>query len=128
MIDARRISMGLSLVALTVLAGCMASVPPMMTRPAPVAVQQTGVEGSWIDAQGVGLSTFSGGSFQTVATDTGNRLSEGSYRYRDQSVVEVTGMSIINQTGISFNCALATTNQLNCTSATGQQFVLTRRA
>ena len=31
------------------------------------------------DAQGTGLSTFSGGVFQTVATDTGQKLSEGSY-------------------------------------------------
>ena len=40
---------------------------------------QTGVEGAWIDAQGTGLSTFSGGVFQTVATDTGQKLAEGSY-------------------------------------------------
>src|SRR5690606_25295306 len=43
-------------------------------RPAP-----TGVEGTWIDAQGTGLSTISGGIFTTVATDTGQKLAEGSY-------------------------------------------------
>ena len=40
---------------------------------------QTGVEGTWIDAQGTGLSTISGGIFTTVATDTGQKLAEGSY-------------------------------------------------
>ncbi|MBN9275383.1 MAG: hypothetical protein J0J15_35115, partial [Mesorhizobium sp.] len=44
-----------------------------MGRPA-----ATGVEGSWIDAKGTGLSTFAAGSFRTVATDTGQKLADGS--------------------------------------------------
>jgi len=88
----------------------------------------SGVEGSWIDAQGTGLSTFSGGSFQTVATDTGQRLSEGSYVTSGQNQVQISGTSLIRQSPISFNCMLISMNQLTCTSAAGQQFVLTRRA
>lgn len=110
-----------------VLAGCMSfgggggggSSP----RPA-----QTGIEGSWIDAQGTGLSTLSGGVFSTVATDTGQKLAEGSYVANGATSVQITGTSLIRQSPISFNCLLVSTSQLNCTSSAGQQFVLTRRA
>ncbi|MBL8578261.1 MAG: hypothetical protein JNK47_13620 [Mesorhizobium sp.] len=93
------------------------------SRPAP-----TGVEGTWIDAQGTGLSTISGGVFSTVATDTGQRLAEGSYILNNPTSVQITGTSLIRQSPISFNCLLVSSNQLNCTSSAGQQFVLTRRA
>ncbi len=92
-------------------------------RPAP-----TGVEGTWIDAQGTGLSTISGGMFSTVATDTGQKLAEGSYILNNPTSVQITGTSLIRQSPISFNCLLVSSNQLNCTSSAGQQFVLTRRA
>ena len=89
---------------------------------------QTGIEGSWIDAQGTGLSTLSGGIFSTVATDTGQKLAEGSYAASSPTSVQITGTSLIRQSPISFNCLLVSTSQLNCTSSAGQQFVLTRRA
>ncbi|WP_287200946.1 hypothetical protein [Mesorhizobium sp.] len=93
--------------------------PPLAARSA--------VEGSWIDAQGTGLSTFAGGSFNTVATDTGQKLADGSYTMTGGTSVEIQGTSLIRQTPISFNCLLISTSQLNCTSASGQNFVLTRR-
>lgn len=86
-----------------------------------------GVEGSWIDAKGTGLSTLSGGRFQTVATDTGQKLADGSYTMTGAASVEINGTSLIRQSGISFNCLLVSTSQMNCTSAAGQNFVLTRR-
>jgi len=89
---------------------------------------QTGIEGSWIDAQGTGLSTISGGVFTTVATDTGQKLAEGSYVASSPTSVQINGTSLIRQAPISFNCLLISTSQLNCTSSAGQQFVLTRRA
>jgi hypothetical protein len=89
---------------------------------------QTGIEGSWIDAQGTGLSTLSGGIFSTVATDTGQKLAEGSYVANGATSVQISGTSLIRQSPISFNCLLVSTSQLNCTSSAGQNFVLTRRA
>ena len=107
-----------------VLAGCMSGGGGgSPTRPA-----QTGIEGSWIDAQGTGLSTLSGGVFTTVATDTGQKLAEGSYVANGATSVQISGTSLIRQSPISFNCLLISTSQLNCTSSAGQQFVLTRRA
>jgi len=102
-----------------ILSGCAAVAP----RSA-----ESALEGQWSDAQGVAVSTFSGGRFQTVATDTGNRLSEGTYRFRDSQTIEISMISLIRQTQINVTCAIVTPNQLNCTNAQGQNFVLTRRA
>ncbi len=122
---ARRLLSAGAVAGLTVvLAGCMGfgggATPP--------ARKASGIEGAWIDAQGTGLSTLQGGIFQTVATDTGQKLAEGSYALNSPTSVQITGTSLIRQSPISFNCLLISTSQLNCTSSAGQQFVLTRRA
>ncbi len=91
--------------------------------PAPI---QSGIEGNWIDQAGTGITSFFGGRFETVATDSGQKLSEGTFQYRDQVLVEITGISIIRQSPVAFNCSIAGPTQLNCTAASGQQFVLTR--
>ncbi|KQZ86962.1 hypothetical protein ASD64_05730 [Mesorhizobium sp. Root157] len=122
---ARKIlSASLGVAASFALAACTTSGPPAP----PLAAAPTGVEGSWIDAQGTGLSTFNAGTFQTVATDTGQKLSDGSYTMTGPTSVEINGTSLIRQSPISFNCLMISTSQLNCTSAAGQNFVLTRRA
>jgi hypothetical protein len=114
--------------ALAALAGCTFDGPrgggPMTRAP-------SGVEGSWLDETG-GVSSLSGGIFQTVALDTGERLSEGRYTMVGPNDVAITGISLARQrrgvpADISFNCRLSGANQLNCTSATGANFVLTRR-
>ncbi|MGP2493720.1 hypothetical protein ACTDI4_19090 [Mesorhizobium sp. PUT5] len=119
----RMLSAGLAAAAAAALAGCTTSGP---AEP-PIAAAPRGVEGSWIDAQGTGLSTISGGRFQTVATDTGQKLADGSYTMTGSTSVEIHGTSLIRQSPIAFNCLLVSTSQLNCTSSTGQNFVLTRR-
>jgi hypothetical protein len=121
-----RILACMALAAATGLAGCQSG-PRNDPAPGPIVAAPTGVEGSWIDAAGTGLTTFLGGKFETIATDSKQKLSEGTYVMRSPTLVEITGISIIRQSPIAFNCAMATTTQLNCTSSAGQQFVLTRR-
>ena len=111
------------LAALAGLAGCQMG----GGGPAPIAATPTGVEGEWLSTDGVALSRFSGGAFETIATDTQNKLSQGTYRYTDNRTVAIDVTSIIRQTTSSVNCALVTPQQLNCTSSSGQQFVLVRR-
>lgn len=118
-----KIGTTLALVLAAAAAGCVSSGPG---GGGPVAVAST-VEGNWIDTQGTGLSTLTGGSFQTVATDTGQRLASGSYVVTGPNAIQISGTSLIRQSPISFNCILAGANQLNCTSSGGQQFTLTRR-
>lgn len=118
------ISASLAVAATIALAACQTGAPG---EPPPSAAPK-GVEGSWIDAQGTGLSTISAGKFQTVATDTGQKLADGSYRMTGQTSIEINGTSLIRQSPIAFNCLLVSINQLNCTSQAGQNFVLTRRS
>jgi len=105
--------------SLAALAACQTAGPG---GPAP-----TGVDGQWMSADGVAMSTFSGGKFTTTATDTGNKLAEGSYVVSG-ATVQIIGTSVIRQTPVSFNCTMAGTKQLNCTSNSGQNFTLVRRA
>ena len=104
--------------SLSALAACQTA------GPGPAA---TGVDGQWMSADGVAMSTFSGGKFTTTATDTGNKLAEGSYVVSG-ATVQIIGTSVIRQTPVSFNCTMAGTKQLNCTSNSGQNFTLVRRA
>lgn len=106
-----------------ILAGCVSSGP----GGGPLAAAPQGVEGEWMSTDGVAVSRFAGGNFQTNALDTGNKLAEGSYRMADNRNVEITMRSLIRQTTSNVNCSMVAANQLNCTSSGGQQFVLTRR-
>lgn len=123
---ARKLKSAAGLAALIALAGCQAMGPPPATR-VPVAAAPSGVEGDWVSTDGVALSRFSTGIFETLATDTGNKLAEGSYSYVDQNNVSISVTSLIRQTTTQVNCSMVTTTQLNCTSSAGQQFSLTRR-
>ena len=118
------LSTGFAAAMAIAVAGCETSGPSS----SPMASAPRGVEGSWIDAQGTGLSSLQGGRFQTVATDTGQKLADGSYSMTGAASIQINGTSLIRQSPISFNCLLVSPNQLNCTSASGQNFVLTRRA
>ena len=117
------LSMSVAAATLAGLAACTTSGP----NEPPMAAAPKGVEGSWIDAKGTGLSTFAGGTFTTVATDTGQKLADGSYTMTGATSVQINGTSLIRQTAVSFNCLMVSTSQLNCTSSSGQNFVLTRR-
>jgi hypothetical protein len=105
-------------------AGCQ-SFQPVSTRP--VEVRPVGIEGDWVGADGVAVSSFQGGQMVSTATDTGNRLAEGTYLMRDAQTVDISFTSLIRQTQINATCALVTTSQMNCTSSTGAQFTLVRR-
>ncbi|MBX3566866.1 MAG: hypothetical protein KF914_02325 [Rhizobiaceae bacterium] len=109
------------------LSACVSSGPaegPGSTPPKSAAA--SGVEGEWLSSDGIAVSRLSGGVFTTNALDTGNKLADGSYRVNG-SVVEITVVSLIRNTTTNVNCALVSPNQLNCTSSTGQQFILNRR-
>ena len=109
-----------ALVASAILAGCQASTG--------LRGQPSGVEGQWVGTDGVAVSSFGGGQFESTATDTGNRLAIGTYRYSDSRNVAITVNSLIRQTTTNVNCTLINPGQLNCTTDSGQQFTLVRRA
>lgn len=109
------------------LVGCVATGPgggggvPIINR------GPAGIEGNWVDANGI-TSSFNSGVFVTRTTDTNERLAEGNYRYLSPQLVEINMRSIVRGTTSSVNCALVSPTQLNCTSSAGSRFSLTRRA
>lgn len=117
------------LAAATGLAACQSpqevrTLPPagggMMATPA-------GVDGSWVDPNGI-VSTFSAGTFTTRTTDTNQLLASGNYVNISPKLVEINMTSMVRKTQSKVNCALVNQSQLNCTTDSGAQFSLTRRA
>ena len=84
-------------------------------------------EGEWVTADGDAVSRLSGGTFTTMATDTGATLAQGAYRIGPDKTISLQGKSMIRQTDVAFNCLQANQDQLNCTNANGQNFTLRRR-
>jgi len=114
------------LAAATALASCQTEPAP---RSLPVAQQpmQQGVEGAWVDPNGI-VSTFSNGTFTTRTTDTNQLLASGTYVKSSPTLVEINMTSLVRNTQSKVNCALVNPRQLNCTTAEGAQFSLSRRA
>ena len=70
------------------LAGCQSAGPGPGSGP--IARQPQGVEGEWLSTDGVAMSRFTAGAFETLAVDTGNKLATGSYRNVSPTLVEIT--------------------------------------
>ena len=114
------------IIAIGALAGLLAACQSASYSPRPMVVQPQGIEGQWVDPNGI-ISSFSAGRFETRTTDTNSLLAEGSYRHVSDQIVEIELTSLLRQTTSRVNCALAGQSQLNCTSSTGSQFTLVRR-
>ncbi|WP_137131564.1 outer membrane lipoprotein Omp10 [Rhizobium sp. FY34] len=118
-----KIKGALAVVAAAMLTACVSSPGPRIAPPPP---QPQGVEGSWVDPNGI-VSTFQGGTFNTRATDTNALLASGTYTNVSPTLVEINMTSIVRQTQSRVNCAMVSPSQLNCTADSGSQFSLTRR-
>ncbi len=120
----RALSYGaVSVVALSALASCSTSGGG---RSLPQVQQTPTVEGKWVDPNGF-VSTFQGGVFTTQTTDTNQVLASGNYTMVNPRLVEINMTSRLRNTQLRVNCAMATDNQLNCTSESGSQFSLVRQ-
>ncbi|MBD9373496.1 hypothetical protein IB238_12785 [Rhizobium sp. ARZ01] len=111
------------LAAAATLAACQSSRAPAS---APVAQAPQGVEGSWIDTNGL-VSTFNAGQFATKTTDTNTTMATGTYVTQPGGLIEISLYSNISKTASKANCSLVTPRQLNCTSGSGAQFTLSRQ-
>lgn len=91
-------------------------------------VQPMSIEGSWVGTDGIGISTFNNGQYTVTASDTGNRLAEGTYSMTTPTLAAVTFRSLLRGTTIRANCQLVNAQQLNCTTSTGAQLALRRHS
>ncbi len=122
----KKSSICLALGASLMLSGCMSSPAPRSLPPIQQQ-QQTSVEGQWIDPNGI-VSSFQAGTFTTRTTDTNQLLASGTYTSKAPTMVEINMTSLVRNTQSRVNCALVTSNQLNCTTDSGAQFSLARKA
>lgn len=107
-------------------AACQTQVPNFGGGGVAPQVNPAGIDGNWVDANGI-ISSFNGGVFITRTTDTNEKLAEGSYRYQSPRLVEIEMRSLVRGTVSKVNCALVSHHQLNCTSSAGAQFSLQRQ-
>ena len=115
------------LICAAALAACQ-SAPMQRSMPAVTyAAPTTTVEGTWADPNGI-LSTFQAGTFNTRTTDSNQLLATGTYVVQPTGVVEINLFSNLKKTTSRVNCNLSGPSQLNCTSDSGAQFSLARRA
>lgn len=87
-----------------------------------------GLAGDWTPDSGGYTATFRNGVFQTVATDTGNVISQGSYIAQSAEQVDLSWTSNITGQPNSAKCNRPSPEVLNCTDAGGRSFTLRRRA
>jgi len=129
MMNAGKIRAAGALAVALALAGCQGTgIPPRSGGPiASAPPPSSHFDGDWMSTDGVAISRFTSGRFETLATDTGNKLAEGNYTQTGPSSVSISVTSLIRQTTTQVNCAMVTQTQLNCTSSAGSQFSLVRR-
>ena len=127
--NAGRIRSAAAIAMVVGVAGCqMAGPGPRPGTPAVPPPAQSAFDGEWLSTDGVAVSRFRSGLFETLATDTGNKLAEGTYSQVNSTTVTISVTSLIRQTTTQVNCALVTGTQMNCTSSSGQQFSLIKRS
>jgi hypothetical protein len=119
-----KFKMGFALIAAASLSACVSSPPQRVASLQPA--QPQGVEGSWVDPNGI-VSTFQNGTFNTRASDSNALLASGTYTTLSPTLVEINMTSLVRKTQSRVNCALVSPSQLNCTQDSGAQFSLARR-
>jgi hypothetical protein len=124
MMNARIAACAAAIVMTAAIAGCQ-SAPD---RPARVDVPASPVDGEWMGTDGVAISSLYGGRFESRSVQTGETLTQGSYKFRDQNTIDLSFYSVKTQQQTAAACLLAGPDKMNCTLGNGTQFVLTRHS
>ena len=118
-------TIGVIAVSATILSGCIAT-GPSFRGGGSAPRTPTFAEGNW--QQGALASyIFGNGSFVGTATDTGNKVADGTYRYINTNTIQISSFSAVQQKTIVANCLLVGSNTMNCTADSGSTFSLSRR-
>lgn len=118
------------LVPVAALAVCGALLAACTSSPGgrpPIGSATTGVEGDWVGTDGVAVSSLRAGQFSSRSLATGETLTNGTYMFRDSKTIDLDFFSVRTNQNTKATCLLVDQNQMNCTLATGTQFVLNRK-
>ena len=85
-----------------------------------------GLDGRWSPDTGGYAAEFQNGAFRTLASDTGNVISQGSYIVMSENDVELSWTSNITGQPNTAKCARPAANLLHCTDGGGKTFTLRR--
>ena len=85
-----------------------------------------GLQGRWSPDTGGYAAEFNSGTFRTLASDTGNVISQGSYIVQSENEVELSWTSNITGQPNTAKCSRPSANLLNCADAGGKPFTLRR--
>lgn len=120
-----KIARAFALVATAAVAACTTIGTGPVEPPKP-----RGIDGEWVDSRGINTATFANGTFTSVATDTQQVVARGSYTYTDpgQTSVSLAFTSLLRNTTVNANCLVVMPSQMNCTTNSGAQFSLVRKA
>lgn len=119
-------TLGVMAITATMLSGCI-STGPSFRGGATAPRAPSFAEGNW--QQGALASyIFGNGSFVGTATDTGNKVADGTYRYINANTIQISSFSAVQQKTIVANCLLVGNSTMNCTADSGSTFSLSRVA
>ncbi len=122
--NARTVASAAAIFVAAAVPGCQ-SAPD---RPAPVNLPTSPVDGEWMGTDGVAISSLYGGQVRPRSVETGETLTEGTYKFRDQNTIDLSFYSVKTKQQTAAACLLANRNQMNCTLGNGTQFVLNRHS
>lgn len=110
-------------------AASLASCTTERERPLPESpAASASIEGTWTDPNGL-ISTFQAGNFNTRTTDTNQLLASGTYvKLSGNNLYEISMVSHVQNKQSKVNCAMISSQQLNCTADSGAQFSLARKS
>jgi len=82
--------------------------------------------GTWRSADGIAVSTFEGGAFQSRLADTGELVANGRYSPVGPSQYRVEWYSVRAKANTAATCSLAGPAMLSCAQDGGSSFQLVR--
>jgi hypothetical protein len=85
-----------------------------------------GLAGNWNPDTGGYTAQFDNGRFTTVASDTGNVISQGGYLAISEKQVDLNWTSNVTGSQNTATCTRPDLDTLNCTDGGGKTFVLRR--
>jgi hypothetical protein len=84
-------------------------------------------KGKWMSSDGVAVSSFDAGKFESRFAKTGELLTTGTYTYRDPRTIDLVFFSERTKRQDQATCFVGSA-QLDCTNAAGTHFSLVRSA
>ena len=82
--------------------------------------------GQWSASDGVYKAEFNNGTFRSIANDTGEVLSQGTYTVKSETALRISWRGNVSGKFNSADCTKPNANTMSCVDESGKQFSLIR--